>query len=146
MANGDGALTISFSGTDGNGDAFADSESETFTAIGTFIARKNLSIDSATVVSLLTFAADASGLAVTDIKKIIIKNLDATNFIRIRRKDDGLHAFDEKLPAGRIAIFNNRDINVSTNAGAFSAFTNVDTIEVQADIADVRVNMYVLAA
>jgi hypothetical protein len=146
MANGDGTLTITFSGTDGQGDAFSDSETETFTSIGTFIARKNVSIDSAAAVSLVTFATDATGLAVTDIKKIIVKNLDATNFIRIRRKDDGAHAFDEKLLAGRIALFDNRSINVHATAGAFSAFTNIDTIEMQADTADVRVNVYVLAA
>lgn len=146
MAFGDGTLTIEFIGTDGQGDSFRDSETETFTSIGSFIARKNILISSAAAVSLLTFAASATGLAVTDIKKIIIKNLDSTNFIRIRRQDDSAMAFDEKLLAGRIAMFDNRSINVHATAGAFASFTSVDTIEAQADTADVRINMYVLAA
>ena len=144
MANGDSTFTVSISGTDSAGLAFSYSSSESIT--GGTTARKitNLAIDSATEINLSTVAAAQTGIAVLDIKKIIIKNLELVNFIRVRSKDDGAHAFDVKVAAGQVFVINNRSLNVSATAGAFAAFTDADTIAAQFDAADGKIDLIVV--
>lgn len=77
-----------------------------------------------------------------DLKYALIVNRDATNFVRLRVKDDGLHTFDVKLKPGEFFVLHSRDLNVSTTAGAFAAFTNLDTIAAQADTAACDVEIF----
>jgi len=144
MANGDYTYTVSLTGTDGAGQAFSWSSSESITSGTTPRKITDLNIDSATEVNLLTIASVQSGIAVADIKKIIIKNLEATNFMRVRQQDDGAHAFDVKVKAGQIFTINNRSLNVHATAGAFAAFTDTDTIAAQFDSADGKIDLIVV--
>ncbi len=146
MANGDYVFTISGTGTNTDGESLP-TISFTQTVAGVIRGEKvtNLLVPTASVISLATIASVASGLALTALKGIVIKNKSAANFIRVRRKDDGAHAVDEKILAeGVIAFLNGRSLNVSTTAGAFSAFTDLDTIELQADTADCKIEVLIL--
>lgn len=82
------------------------------------------------------------GLA--DVKYGLIINRDGTNFIRVRLADTSGHTMDVKLLAGEYFVLHNRSLNVSTSEGAFSAFSDIDTISAQADTASCDVEIILL--
>lgn len=146
MANGDYVFLISGSGTNTDGETLP-TISFTQTVASVIRAEKNINITVpfGSVMTLATIAAAASGSAFTDLKGMVIKNKSAANFIRVRRKDDSAHAVDEKILAGGVVTFlNGRSISVSETAGSFSAFSNLDTIELQADTADCKIEVLIL--
>lgn len=73
--------------------------------------------------------------SLTDVKYGVIVNRDGTNFVRVRLADTSGHTADFKLLAGEYFVIHNRELNVSTTEGAFSAFSDIDKIETQADTA-----------
>lgn len=79
--------------------------------------------------------------SLADVKFGIIVNRDGTNFVRLRLADTGGHTTDVKLLAGEYFVIHNRDLNVSTTEGAFSAFSSIDTISAQADTASCDVEI-----
>ena len=80
---------------------------------------------------IFTIATNNAGATFKVVNYLHIKNLDTVNTCRIRFKDTGAHTHDVDLAAGEwLTVWNNK-INVSTTAGAWSAFTNWD--EVSAD-------------
>jgi len=80
-----------------------------------------------------------------DLKYLQITNLDTLNFVRIRVKKNGSQTFDIKLDAGKTFILGNTSESVSATAVAFSAFVDADSINMQADTADVDIE-YVVAS
>ncbi len=146
MANGDGVFTLSFTGTNTDGEALP-TMSVTQTVTGLIRAEKNtnISVGTASAVALATVAAAATGSAFTSLKGVIIYNKSTANFIRVRRKDDSAHAVDEKILPGGFAYFGNgRELSVSETSGTFSAFSNLDTIELQADTAACKVEVLIV--
>jgi hypothetical protein len=75
------------------------------------------------------------------IRYIRITNLDDTNFIRVRFKNSGAETADVKVDAGATFMLSTG----SMDAGAFSAFVDIDNISAQADTADVDVEFVVFA-
>ena len=72
----------------------------------------------------------------TNIDIIVLVNRNATNACRLRFADTGAHTFDIRLLPGQTFVMNTRDINTSETEGAFGAFTNIDTISAQFEIAN----------
>lgn len=95
-------------------------------------------------VTLVEFGASVgSGTFVrADSKYIRITNLDNTNFVRIRVADTSGHTFDVPLTAGSSMMVPTQ-LSVTTNQSAFSAFSNVDVVQAQADTASVDVELFV---
>ena len=86
-----------------------------------------------TEVELIKIGATVGAGTLTDIKFCVIKNLDDTNFIRVRLEDTGAMTSDHKIAAGdSLTIFNTK-LSVAATGGAFSAFGDIDTISAQAD-------------
>lgn len=112
---------------------YSFSVSETISLTDDNITQQVLSVPTSETDVATVGAIGPGGLS--DLKFMVISNRDGTNFVRVRVKDDAAHAFDIKLLAGEFFVLHNRSINVSATAGAFAAFSNLDTIAVQADTA-----------
>jgi len=92
-------------------------------------------------VTVINIGATVAAGTLTDIKFCVIKNLDATNFVRIRLEDTGALTSDHKLaPGDFITIFNTK-LSVHATGGAFSAFGDIDTISAQADTAACQISV-----
>jgi hypothetical protein len=99
---------------------------------------------SAEQVILNLAAAYAAGTFTrANLKYIRITNKDGANFMRLRVSKTTGVTFDVKLDPGKSFILSNSSINANTNAGAFSAFADVDTIIGQADTAIVNIEYFV---
>lgn len=109
--------------------------------------KRIMTIPFASEVVVIGFgAAVAQGTFITgDLKYLQITNLDTLNFVRIRVKKNGAQTFDIKLDAGKTFILGNSKESVSATAAAFSAFVDADSINMQADTADVDIE-YVVAS
>ena len=115
--------------------------SETITLTDDNVVHQTLSIPHTAETDVAKAGSVQPG-GLTDLKYAMIINRDGTNFVRLRVKDDGAHAFDIKLKAGEFAVIHSRELNVSATAGAFASFSNLDTIAVQADTATCDVEIF----
>ena len=114
--------------------------SETITLTDDNVVHQTLSIPTSETDIGKAGSVQPGGL--TDLKYAMIVNRDATNFVRLRVKDDGAHAFDIKLKAGEFAVIHSRELNVSATSAAFASFSNLDTIAAQADTATCDVEIF----
>ena len=142
MANGDMVSTVTVAGTDDSGISYQLSKSKT-TASSLRVSKWRVPVTQASEVVILTFAATAAGSVFTALSKAVFINNDATNFCRIRAKDDAAHAADCKIPTEDYWVLNSRDINVSETSGAFSAFSTIDTVAAQADTAAIDLDVII---
>lgn len=105
------------------------------------VIQRDVKVPTASEVTLLLVGAAVAAGQLTDIKAFIIKNRDATNFVRVRYEDTGGHTVDHKLLPGDSLPIYNTQISVSETGAAFSAFSTIDTISAQADTGDVVVSI-----
>ena len=120
-----------FSVTLESGTSYAVDLGGTVTNVGEVINREMLVPTSE--VTLINIGATVAAGTLTDIKFCVIKNLDDTNFIRVRLEDTGAMTSDHKIAAGdSLTIFNTK-LSVSETGAGFSAFGDIDTISAQAD-------------
>lgn len=104
----------------------------------------NIPTASEVVVIAFNASAVAAGQFVqANVKYVRFTNLDDTNFVRLRVKKTGADTFDVKILAGETFIMSNTKESVSATAGAFSAFVDADSINMQADTAAVPVEYFV---
>lgn len=110
----------------------------------TSIDKRIVNVPFASEVTLVNFgAAVAAGtLIAANVKYIRIANKDSANFIRVRVKKAGADTFDVKINAGGYYIAMNPSESVSATAAAFSAFVTADSINCQADTANVDVEFF----
>jgi hypothetical protein len=96
-------------------------------------------------ITVMAFgAATAAGTFVSsNVKYIRITNKDNANFIRIRCTKATGQTFDIKLDAGKSFMIGNTKESANTNAGAFSAFVDMDNISAQADTNPVDIEYFV---
>lgn len=127
-----------------NGQPINSENQLTIASIGQ-VDKRIVSIPFASEVTVLNFGtAVAAGTVVrANVKYIRVTNKDATNFVRIRVKKTGAETFDIKLNAGQSFILSNASESVSATAGAFSAFVDADSINCQADTANVDIELFV---
>lgn len=95
-------------------------------------------------VDILTIGATVGAGGVTSLNTMLIVNKDSTNFIRVRLEDTGGATSDQKVEAGRAILINNDDLSVSETGAAFAAFSDIDTVAIEADTADCIVEFITL--
>lgn len=91
-------------------------------------------------------AAGAGAFIATDLKYLRLTNLDTTNFVICGFADTSGDTAYVKLEAGHSFILHNDDIEAFTNGSAFSAFSQWDTLTMDADTASVDVEMFVASS
>lgn len=109
------------------------SQSDSITLTADNAVNQVITVPIASEIDVFKIGANPGAGQLTDVSFLIITNLDSTNFVRLRCKDDAAHAFDVKIDAGKSFIMNNRKLNVSATAAAFASFSDLDTISAQAD-------------
>ena len=139
------SLTITISETINlNGQSINSENQMTIASIGQ-VDKRIVTVPFSSEVTLLNFGtAVAAGTVIrANVKYIRITNKDATNFIRLRLSKASGDTFDVRIDAGESFMLDNAKLSVSTSAGAFSAFTDADSISAQADTANVDIEMFV---
>lgn len=139
------SLTVTISETITLNNQAINSENQLVVSDINEIDKRIVTIPTASEVTLIGFStAVAAGTFVrANVKYIRITNKDNTNFVRIRIKKTGAETFDIKLDAGKSFILGNAKESVSATAAAFSAFVDADSINAQADTADVDIEYFV---
>ena len=122
-----------------SGTSYSVDLGDTITNIGEVINRE-MAIPTSEVTVINIGATVAAG-TLTDIKFCVIKNLDDTNFIRVRLEDTGALTSDHKLAAGDHLVIFNTKLSVHATGGAFAAFGDIDTISCQADTAECLISV-----
>lgn len=109
----------------------------TVTNVGEVISRNMLIPTSE--VTLINIAGTVAAGTLTDIKFCVIKNLDDTNFVRIRLEDTGALTSDHKILPGKFLVIFDTKLSVSETGASFAAFGDIDTISAEADTADCQI-------
>lgn len=113
------------------------------------VDQRVVTVTSGAEMNLIEFAAPgvAEGpgkFAQANVKLIRIKNLDDTNYVRVRMIDTGGETFDIKLPAKGIFVVHSNELRANIVGGAFVApFSRADFIAAQADTANVDIEIFV---
>jgi hypothetical protein len=109
--------------------------------------KRIMTIPTASEVTVISFgSAVAAGTFIRgDMKYLRVTNLDAVNYARIRVKKSGADTFDTKLDAGKSFMIGNTKESVSAAGAAFATFVDADSINMQADTANVDIE-YVVAS
>lgn len=109
------------------------------------VDKRIVTVPFASEVTLLNFgtAVAAGTFIAANVKYIRITNKDATNYVRIRMKKTGADTFDIKLEAGKSLMLGNPSESVSATAAAWSAFVTADSINAQANTANVDVEIFI---
>ena len=95
----------------------------------------------ATFLTLSTAAGSGAYIA-TDLRYLRLTNLDTTNYVTVGLIDTSGDSVYQKLEAGHSLILHNDDIETFTNGSAFSAFSQWDTLNMDADTASCDVEIF----
>ena len=109
------------------------------------VGKRIVTIPTSSEVTILNFGTvvAAGTYIAANVKYIRITNKDNTNFVRIRVTKTTGQTFDVKVDAGQSFIMSNVKESASTNAAAFSAFVDADSIAGQADTANVDIEFFI---
>jgi hypothetical protein len=109
------------------------------------ISHRIVTIDTAAARTLLTLGttAGAGAFIKTNIRYIRITNKDNTNFVTLGMLDTSGDTAYVKLEAGQTFCMYNDDLEANTSGAAFSAFSEIDTFNAQADTADVDLEVFI---
>jgi len=104
-----------------------------------------MTVDTSAARTLLTLEATVGPGAFlsTNIKYIRITNKDNTNYVTLGIIENSGETAYVKLEAGQTFLMYNNDLETNTNGAAFSAFTNVDKFNAQANTASVDLEVFV---
>ncbi len=102
-----------------------------------------LTIDSATVSTIATIAAENGGAAFKDINYIYIENKDTVNFCNIGYKDTGGSTVYFPLDAGRSIYFWNNQLVVSETGAVLGTLVDWDTVTGQFDTLDGNLKVFI---
>tara|TARA_R100000664_G_scaffold9791_1_gene16280 strand:- start:12440 stop:12892 length:453 start_codon:yes stop_codon:yes gene_type:complete len=104
-----------------------------------------VTVDTSAARTLLTLGATvgAGAFLKANIKYIRITNKDNTNYITLGMLDTSGDTAYVKLEAGQTFCMYNDDLEAFTNGAAWSAFSEIDTFNAQANTADVDVEVFV---
>lgn len=142
MANGDMVETYTLSGTDDGGVAYSISNSDTDASV-VRIQKQRVPLTTTQVV-LMEKNATEDGDAFSDIDKIVIRNLDATDSVIVGRETAAGDCIYELLPAGKFLVINNLSIDAAV-AGPISPsvadFTSL-VAEASANTPDIEILIY----
>lgn len=137
MANGDITVTVSVSGTLTTGDAVRDfSEAKSYSSIGDVFDRV-LNVPTSEVTALAIGTVGGQTLAAWNC--LIVKNLDATNYVTIGLKDTGAKSAYHRINAGEMYMLQRDQLECDDDSGgSFSSFNSIDTVTLQANTAACR--------
>tara|TARA_R100000908_G_C3743900_1_gene139716 strand:+ start:247 stop:699 length:453 start_codon:yes stop_codon:yes gene_type:complete len=109
------------------------------------ISHRIVTIDTAAARTLLTLGTTtgAGAFIKTNIRYIRITNKDNTNFVTLGMLDTSGDTAYVKLEAGQTFCMYNDDLETFTDGSAFSAFSEIDTFNAQADTADVDLEVFI---
>lgn len=97
-------------------------------------------------IDLVTLTAAAVGKGqFQSFNHFVIMNRDDTNFVRFRISESGGDTSDQKLNPGEWMVLWNSELEVNITEAAFTAFVTWDTVSVQADTAEVDLEIVALA-
>lgn len=109
------------------------------------ISHRIVTIDTAAARTLLTLGttAGAGAFIKTNIRYIRITNKDNTNFVTLGMLDTSGDTAYVKLEAGQTFCMYNDDLEANTSGAAWSAWSEIDTFNAQADTANVDLEVFV---
>jgi len=128
------SITKEYTVTLASGEVFS-TQAASSVAVDNFVKRE-VTVPTASEVEILKVGAAVAAGTLTDIGAMVIINGSGTNFCRLRIEDSAAHTFDIKLEPLQAFDLYNTKLSVDETAGAFSAFTDFDTISAQFDNAD----------
>jgi len=108
----------------------------TVTAVAN-VTKRQVTVPTASEKDILS--VDTTGIApgtLTDLTALIVVNIDTTNTCRLRVADTGGFTFDVKLQPGQSFDLYNTKLSVHATEGAFSAYSDINTVSAQFDTAD----------
>ncbi len=135
MANGDIKITVLVSGTLSDGTAIRSfSESKTIPNMADVFDRLvTVPTSEATVLQVNSTVA---GDTIAVLSCIVVRNLDATNFVTIGIKDSTAKSVYFKLTAGDMFVLMDGNLECDDDTGAaWAAFNSIDIVTLQADTA-----------
>lgn len=95
-----------------------------------------------TVVDFATQVAAGTFIA-ANLRYVRITNKDTVNYARIRVTKNGGATFDQQLDAGKSMMMGNTNESVSATAVAFTTFVTLDSINSQAYVAPIDLEVFV---
>mgnify|MGYP003127936866 FL=1 len=109
------------------------------------ISHRIVTIDTAAARTLLTLdtTAGAGAFIKSNIRYIRITNKDNTNFVTLGMLDTSGDTAYVKLEAGQTFCMYNDDLEANTSGAAWSAWSEIDTFNAQADTANVDLEVFV---
>jgi len=109
------------------------------------IDHRIVSVDTAAARTLLTLGTTvgAGAFLKANIKYIRITNKDNTNYITLGMLDTSGDTAYVKLEGGQTFCMYNDDLETFINGAVFSAFSEIDTFNAQANTANVDVEVFV---
>lgn len=130
-----------------NGTAHGATNTQTIGSV-TDVLHRLVSVPTSGYIDLVNFASSASGVAIADgsLKHLRITNLDGSNFVTLRVREDGVQEYFVKIEAGDSFILGNSvaDANdAGAGAGGHLSLTNVDEIEAIANTAGCQVEIFI---
>ena len=104
-----------------------------------------VTVDTSAARTLLTLGTTvgAGAFISANVKYIRITNKDNTNFVTLGMLDTSGDTAYVKLEAGQTFCMYNDDLEANTSGAAWSAWSEIDTFNAQADTADVDLEVFV---
>ena len=98
--------------------------------------------------TILSFGAaiGAGTYANSDVKYIRVTNLDDTNYITLGLMDTSADTAYFKIDKGETMVFHNTNIEAKTDGAVFGTFSDIDTINAQANTAAVDIEIFVASS
>ena len=130
-----------------NGTSHGATNTQTITGV-TDILHRIVDVPTSGYIDLVNFAATASGVAIADstAKHIRVTNLDASNFVTLRVREDGVQEYFVKIESKDSFILGN-SVSDANDAGAGASghlsLTNIDQIEAIANTSSCEVEIFI---
>lgn len=141
IASGDVTHRLVVSGTRTSGKAIPDfDESLVDTSISDIEYRAEINIG--TTVQTIITVGTAAGSTLAALNRLIVYNMDATNFVMVGLIVSGSKAIYLKVKPGEIQSIDPSTIDANATGGAFSAFSTVTSVTLDADTAACKCVVY----
>ena len=82
----------------------------------------------------------------SDVKYIRVTNLDDTNYITLGMMDTSADTAYFKIGKGETMVFHNTSLEVMTNGAVWASWSDIDTINAQANSAAVDIEIFVASS
>jgi len=109
------------------------------------VDKRIVTIPTASEVTVVDFATGvaAGTFIATNLKYVRITNKDTVNYARIRVTKTGGQTFDQQLDAGKSMMMGNTNESVSATGVAFATYVSMDSINAQAYVAPIDLEVFV---